>query len=112
MSFERARAREIDYLVAVVGDRPVGHLGIDFTRKADQDVAVLWQFGVEPLLQRRGIGTRMILEGETRIRAHGAPIAEIAVETDNLDARRLYERLGYTEVSDQPDDEVVLRKRL
>jgi ribosomal protein S18 acetylase RimI-like enzyme len=33
---------------------------------------------------------------ETVIRERGLRIAEVGVEKDNPDARRLYERLGYT----------------
>src|SRR5713101_7055560 len=54
-SFERHRLGEVVYLVALLDGKPVGHLGIDLVRV--HGAALLWQFGVLPSLQSRGIGT-------------------------------------------------------
>ncbi|HEV8247271.1 MAG TPA: GNAT family N-acetyltransferase [Polyangiaceae bacterium] len=61
-------------------------------------VAGLSQFGVEPELQRRGIGARLMDLGERRARELGA--SEVAVDTAEP-ARHLielYERRGYRKV--------------
>ncbi|GAB2541328.1 GNAT family N-acetyltransferase [Brachybacterium huguangmaarense] len=45
----------------------------------------------------RGTGTALIAAAEEDARAHGHPLIGLAVDADdNPDARRLYERLGYT----------------
>lgn len=108
-SFERHQLGEVVYLVAVIDGRPVGHLGIDLVRV--QGAALLWQFGVYPPLQSRGIGTRMVAEAERAIAEHGFRTAEIGAETDNPRARALYERLGYVLIAER-DGEWILRKEL
>jgi ribosomal protein S18 acetylase RimI-like enzyme len=108
-SFERHRLGEVVYLVALRDGTPVGHLGIDLVRV--HGAALLWQFGVYPPLQSRGIGTRMIAEAEGLISEHGFRTAEIGAETDNPRARTLYERLGYVLVTER-DGEWILRKDL
>jgi GNAT superfamily N-acetyltransferase len=47
--------------------------------------------------QRRGIGSALIHAGEDTARRLGHPRLAIGVGLDNHDARRLYERLGYTD---------------
>jgi GNAT superfamily N-acetyltransferase len=48
-------------------------------------------------LQRRGIGTALIHAAEATARRLGHRQLVLAVGVDNPDARRLYERLGYTD---------------
>ena len=52
--------------------------------------------------QRIGIGTALIERGEELLRERGYHFATIAVERDNPDARRLYERLGYARIREVP----------
>jgi ribosomal protein S18 acetylase RimI-like enzyme len=108
-SFERHSLGEVVYLVALIDGKPVGHLGIDLVRVTG--AALLWQFGVYPPLQSRGIGTAMVSEAEHAIAEHGFRTAEIGAETDNPRARALYERLGYVLVTER-DGEWILRKDL
>jgi len=108
-SFERHRLGEVVYLVALLDGKPVGHLGIDLVRV--HGAALLWQFGVLPSLQSRGIGTVMIAEAERAIAKNGFRIAEIGAETDNPRARALYERLGYVLITER-DGEWILRKNI
>lgn len=62
------------------------------------DVAVLSQFAVEPELQRRGVGTRLLCFGEQRALELGA--SEVSVDTAEsaFHLIRLYEKRGYREV--------------
>jgi GNAT superfamily N-acetyltransferase len=48
-------------------------------------------------LQRRGIGTALIRAAEGTARLFGHEQLALGVGTDNPDARRLYERLGYAD---------------
>jgi hypothetical protein len=71
---------EVTILVAVDDlDVPIGKPHVDLGAQAEERVAVIVAASVTSELQRRGI--------------------EIGVEESNLDARRLYERLGYEVVS-------------
>jgi ribosomal protein S18 acetylase RimI-like enzyme len=94
------RPGEVVFLLAFANGRPVGRLGIDFGRKANQGIVHLWAFSVLPALQRLGIGTALMREAERLIAEdpRGASTVEVGVDEWNQDARRLYERLGYEPV--------------
>src|ERR671921_290722 len=47
--------------------------------------------------QRRGIGTALVRGGEDTARRFGRDLIALGVGLDNPGARRLYERLGYTD---------------
>jgi len=91
-------------LLADLDGYPVGQIFIQLDSPAG------WLFGgrrgylyslrVVDALQRHGIGTALIHEAEQLLsqRAHGT--VSIAAAKDNMDARRLYERLGYHVVAE------------
>jgi GNAT superfamily N-acetyltransferase len=51
---------DVVFLLALANGQPVGRLGLDFGRKAEEGIVHLWAFSVLPALQRVGIGTAMI----------------------------------------------------
>ena len=57
---------------------------------------------VAPDQQRRGIGRRLLAHAEERIFIE-SPNAFLMVSSFNPDARRLYERVGYSYVGELPD---------
>ncbi len=70
---------------------------------------------VRPECQRQGLGTRLVHWAEERI-FRASPNVFMCVSSFNRDARRLYERLGYTVVGELKDyivpghSELLLRK--
>ena len=60
-------------------------------------VATLVHLEVLGPVQRRGIGTALIRTGEDTARRLGHDRIALGVGLDNPGARRLYERLGYTD---------------
>ena len=60
-------------------------------------VPTLVHLEVAGRLQRRGIGTALVGAGEDTARRHGHDRIALGVGLDNHGARRLYERLGYTD---------------
>jgi ribosomal protein S18 acetylase RimI-like enzyme len=91
------RGDDVVFLLALANGRPVGRLGLDFSRKAQEGIVHLWAFGVLPSLQRLGIGTAMVRAAESLIAAapRGATVVEVGVDEWNHDAAKLYRRLGY-----------------
>jgi ribosomal protein S18 acetylase RimI-like enzyme len=91
------RGRDVVFLLALAGGKPVGRLGLDFGRKAAEGIVQLWAFSVLPSLQRLGIGTAMIRTAESLIAAapRGATLVEVGVDGWNHEAAKLYRRLGY-----------------
>ena len=93
-ALHRVAAGEVEYLaVRAPGGQPVAKLGIDYL--AHSHAGTFWQFATHPRLQGLGLGTRLIGEGERRIRRRGVVWAILGVEDNNPRARALYERLGY-----------------
>jgi ribosomal protein S18 acetylase RimI-like enzyme len=88
---------DVLFLLALANGQPVGRLGLDFGRKADERIVHLWAFSVLPSLQRLGIGTALMRAAESLIAAapRGAAVVEVGVEEWNHDAANLYRRLGY-----------------
>ncbi len=91
-------------LVAWVDGRPVGDVFLDrepatkpAVRRHLLGVPTLIHLEVLGPFQRRGIGTALIRAGEDTARRLGHQQLALGVGVDNLGARRLYERLGYTD---------------
>lgn len=94
------------FFVADVNGFPVGQIKIAL--RHDEDVKAngvesgyLYALRVFRPFQRLGIGTALIGHGEDFLRERGFSWATIAVDRQNTDARRLYERLGYMRVREQ-----------
>jgi ribosomal protein S18 acetylase RimI-like enzyme len=83
-------------LVADLNDFPVGQAWLDLVKRSAEGVGYIWAVRVFPLLRNLGIGRQLMSCAEDVLRERGFGVAEVGVEKDNLDAQRLYERLGYT----------------
>ena len=92
---DRVAAGEAAYL-AVCGppDVPLAIGAADFHRRAG--AGTIHQLAVFPALQSCGLGTLLIGALEAAIAEQGLRRADLAVGDDNVRARALYERLGYT----------------
>lgn len=68
-------------------------------------VALLDELYVAPELRGRGVGSALLMAAEAMTRERGGELLEINVDGDDIDARRFYERHGYTNTEpgqDQP----------
>jgi ribosomal protein S18 acetylase RimI-like enzyme len=100
-AFERQESGQVVMLVADIDGFPAGQAWIDVSRKRLYDIGEIWALRVHPLLRGRGIGTQLLLVAERIIREHELVIAELGVEVQNTEARRLYDRLGYEVVGSE-----------
>jgi ribosomal protein S18 acetylase RimI-like enzyme len=92
---------EVDYLAARLPDgTPVAKGGVDYVHEPGE--GSIYQLVTRVELRGLGIGTRLVVEAEERIRARGLPLARLGVEVDNPRARALYERLGYVATGERP----------
>jgi ribosomal protein S18 acetylase RimI-like enzyme len=99
------RGDEVVFLLALANGQPVGRLGLDFGRKADEGIVHLWAFSVLPSLQRLGIGTALVRAAESLIVSapRAATVVEVGVDEWNRDAAKLYRRLGYRDAGSERD---------
>ncbi len=83
------------YLLAWEGDNPLGHAHVEWREPPEiQDVWVL------PDRRGGGIGTALTQAAEREAASRGHDRVEITVSVRNVEARRLYERLGYRQASE------------
>jgi GNAT superfamily N-acetyltransferase len=93
-ALERARHGDVDYLAVRAADgKVIAKGGIDYTKI--ENSGYMWQLKTMEALRGLGIGTKLIIAMEDRIKSRGLGLATLGVETDNPMARSLYERLGY-----------------
>ncbi len=120
-AFDDMRAGTRSLWVAAAGDLVVGRLFIQWNsadrRYADGvSRAYLYALRVHSQLQRQGVGTRLVAAAEAELCARRMSTATLAVGQANVEAYRLYKRLGYTVFDDDPgiwyflDDRGVLQR--
>jgi GNAT superfamily N-acetyltransferase len=71
----------------------------------DGPVALLDELYVAPQLRGRGLGSALLTAAEAATRDRGGTLLEINFDGEDVDARRFYERHGYTNTEpgqDQP----------
>jgi ribosomal protein S18 acetylase RimI-like enzyme len=93
--------------IVVVGGRDVGYLGVDEDDGAGR--TLLSMIALAPEIQRRGIGTAIIRDVLRDAHAAGRDVV-LRVTEANLDARRLYERLGFRAARELDEPEKRMRK--
>jgi ribosomal protein S18 acetylase RimI-like enzyme len=81
--------------VILVGNERAGRLRVTCTA----DHIELCGIQLLPYVQRHGIGTAIIEDLKAQAAAVGLPL-DLGVEKNNPDARKLYERLGFVQVSE------------
>ncbi len=132
-AWSHVEAGTVLFVVADVRGFPVAQLKIALAHDEDMKAdglrsGYLYGLRVFGPFQRLGLGTALVARGEELLCERGFRYATIAVERENADARRLYERLGFRAIHEQhrswsyldPDgltqgvrvDEILLRKSL
>ena len=67
-------------------------------------MALLDELYVVPALRGQGIGSALLDRAEAVARQRGAEVLEINVDGEDVDARRFYERHGYTNTEPGQDE--------
>lgn len=84
-----------DMLVAILDGSPVGTVSLGGVGHVSPNSLRLFALDVGPAFRGRGIGTRLIGAVEDKAREQRFARVNLEVEVKNVDAIRLYERLGY-----------------
>jgi GNAT superfamily N-acetyltransferase len=86
-------------IFAIVADEPPAGLALVSLRPNawyDGPVALLDELYVVPDLRSRGIGTALLAGARAEAKRRGAELMEINVDSLDTDARRFYERHGFS----------------
>jgi GNAT superfamily N-acetyltransferase len=101
---ELQRSGRATYLIAWLGDEPVGHVLVHFSPVSDQGATVgcaeLEELFVREDARGRGIGRALLAQAEAAATSAGATTLGLGVSVANpcnAAARRLYEQRGYTD---------------
>ncbi len=108
-AMEDARRGRRILFVAEIGDEIVGQIFVQFSRQRSHkggraSTGYLQSFRIKPPFRNHGIGTRLICEAEDALIERGHKRVVIAVAQGNQDARRLYERNGYSIFREDPGE--------
>lgn len=102
--FQRQQEGRGALFVALLDDQVVGtvYLWLDeaeesIIREKLANVPLLTHLKVHPDFRNQGFGTRLIAEVENMARGMGYAEVALAVEENNTEAKRLYDRLDYAE---------------
>ena len=97
------RSGESVYLVAIYGDRVVGHVFLRlYGNPRDPNAPVVEALYIQHDFRSRGIGTALQHAFETVAREGGYPAIQLSVGVQNEGAQRLYARYGYTNTGRAP----------
>lgn len=99
-AFGRDTWSSLDIALAVLTPNTVrlfasrGEQVVGFVVGGERQAEVGWiaAIGVIPVARRKGVGTRLLLECERRLRT---PVVRLTLRRSNTAARKLYERYGY-----------------
>ncbi len=90
-------ASDVRVLVAVAGTEVVGTARVELGSRPHGPIAEIRRVVVTQAWRRRGIATRLMTAAEAAALALGTGSLRLTVVSGNDDARRFYERLGYSE---------------
>ena len=71
-------------------------LGFHWTKQHSADLGEVYVVAIAPEAQGRGLGRTLTLAGLHHLAGRGVSEVLLYVESDNLPARKVYERLGFT----------------
>lgn len=92
------RRNILQTIVAQIGERVVGYATYDF--EEDSGVAIIGNNSVHPDFQGRGIGTKLQMEIDRRMREEGYQRFCVATLAVDVPAQKVYEKLGYRRVAE------------
>lgn len=71
-------------------------VGFHWTKRHSAELGEVYVIGVDPSMQGKRLGEALLVKGLRHLRDEGTATALLYVESDNLGALALYERLGFT----------------
>jgi len=77
-----------------------------FYSQQNHDTYFLWQIGTDPSLRRQGVGRNLLTFAEEELARDGCRRIEVTIDPGNMPSFRLFEKRGYTVISDREPEAV------
>ncbi len=87
-------------------------VALGFMSQVRNKTYFLWQIGVAPFMQGKGIGKMLLGEVEKEIRKTGGERIELTVDPENISSQKLFEKMGYKNISNQKGETVKVGDKL
>lgn len=97
--------------LALTRDRIVG-FQMGFLSQRHPGTYFLWQIGVSPSMQEQGIASRILSHAERCLRNLHVERIEVTIDPENLPSQKLFERAGYTNISQQEGETAMVNENL
>ena len=100
----RVRMKRCDpegIIFVVEGDRPSGYNWTLSTSTEAGSIGWISMTGVHPDYRGRGLGTAVVLAGLEYLKASNVHKIELEVDSENMPARQLYDKLGFQKVQNR-----------
>ncbi len=97
-------------LLAEVNDHMAGFI-LGFISQNEPKKFFIWQVGVNPNIQGKGIGSRLVEGIEKKALDSGSERSELTVDPENTPSQKLFEKLGYSNISDKDNDTVIVNNK-
>ncbi len=97
-----------DFFIVAEDNGRIAGFAMGFPAQNPPKTCFLWQIGVNPQIQSKGIGKEMVLYFERKVKGSGYNRVELSVDTENTPSQKLFEKLNYKNASKK--EEAVVEK--
>jgi len=82
-------------------DREVLGWVLGFKSQVHENTYFLWQIGIGPALQGRGVGSELLDYIEEQVKNEGCKRVEVTIDPENIPSQKLFAKKGYQNISQQ-----------
>ena len=76
---------------------------LGFRSQKDQSTYFLWQIGISPKFQGKGLGKKLLNHIEIQLKQNNFKRIEVTIDPENTPSQKLFEYLGYKNISETED---------
>ncbi|MCF7916878.1 MAG: GNAT family N-acetyltransferase [Candidatus Omnitrophica bacterium] len=98
-------------IVAESDDQVIG-FAMGFSAQNPKQTCFLWQIGVNPQIQAKGIGKKLVSYFEEKVKKLGYNRIELTVDLENIPSQKLFEKLNYKNVSKEEGEVVEKQNKI
>jgi len=85
---------------------------ISFMSQTSKDTCFLWQIGVDPAFQGKGIATDLLKKFEKHLKELGCKRIELTIDPENIASQKLFEKNGYKNASSNEGETIEVKGKV